>query len=113
GDTPTEARANGCVLDFIPGACRVPPACYDAELEEEFLGLQQWQWFADNESQHELTSEYIKETGGPSPIYVSMEYHRQHCAYTWKKFHRAVLRHVLIDSHIGGYEHTIHCSNAL
>jgi hypothetical protein len=112
GNTSAEALANNCILDFIPGAW-VPRACYDAELEEEFLSLQQWQWYADKESQHELSLEFIRETGGPNPIFVSIEYHRQHCAYTWKKLHRAVVGQVPIDTHIGGYKHTIHCANAL
>jgi hypothetical protein len=112
GNTSAEARANDCILDFIPGAW-VPRACYDAELEKEFLGLQNWQWYADKESQHELSLESIRETGGPNPLFVSMEYHRQHCGYTWRKLHRAVIRDVPIDTHIGGYRHTVHCSDAL
>ncbi|PMD34178.1 hypothetical protein L207DRAFT_468400 [Hyaloscypha variabilis F] len=112
GNTSEEAHANGCVLDFIPGAW-VHPACYDAELEKEFLDLKPWQWFADKEAKQELTLDYIRETGGPNPIFVSMEYHRQHCAFTWKKLHRAVIRQTPIDTHIGQLKHTIHCADKL
>jgi hypothetical protein len=112
GNTTEEARNNGCILDFIPGAW-VHPECYDAELEDEFLKQDDWHWYADAEGQYELSKEYIRETGGPNPIYVSMKYHRQHCAYTWKKLHRALIRQAPIDDHIGGYKHTVHCSKAL
>jgi hypothetical protein len=112
GNTTIEARTNGCILDFIAGAW-VPPACYDSELEAEFLSLSEWHWFADAAGAEELSFEFIKETGGPNPIYVSTEYHRQHCAYTWLKLHRAVILHVPIDTHIGGYLHSRHCSRGL
>jgi hypothetical protein len=112
GNTTAEARANGCILDFIPGAW-VRPACYDAELEAEFLQLQDWKWYADNETQHELSLQYIRQTGGSNPLFVSKEYHKQHCAYTWMKLHRSIIRGVPIDSHIGAYKHTVHCGRAL
>lgn len=112
GNTTAEARANGCILDFIPGAW-VHPACYDAELEAEFLQLQDWKWYADNETQHELSLQYIRQTGGSNPLFVSKEYHRQHCAYTWMKLHRSIIRGVPIDSHIGACKHTVHCGRAL
>jgi hypothetical protein len=112
GNSTGEARAKGCVLDFIAGAW-VHPACHDSELEDEFLSLTEWHWSSDAAGNNELDFLFIKETGGPSTIYVSPEYHRQHCAYTWRKLHRAVILHKPIDTHIGGYSHTRHCSQKL
>lgn len=112
GNSTTEARANGCILDFIAGAW-VHPACYDSELEAEFLSLSDWHWFADAAGTKELSFSFIQETGGPNPIFVSPEYHRQHCVYTWRKLHRAVILHTPIDTHIGSYSHTQHCSKGL
>jgi hypothetical protein len=112
GNTSAEALTNGCVFNFVSGAW-VHPDCHDAELDEEFLQVQNWHWYADAENKHELTRDFIRQTGGPNPIYVSIEYHQQHCAYTWKKLHRAVIQRKPIDSAIGVYRHTDHCTKAL
>ena len=89
------------------------PDCYDDELENEFLQLDDWHWYSDMDGQHELSKDYIRQTGGPNPIHVSMKYLDLHCAYTWRKLHRAVIRQALIDDNIGIYSHTEHCSGAL
>ncbi|KAE9364267.1 hypothetical protein N431DRAFT_298805, partial [Stipitochalara longipes BDJ] len=112
GNSTEEAQRNGCILDFMSEAW-VHPDCYDEELEAEFLGLSDWHWYADQEGEQELTKEFIRRTGGPDPMWVSNQYHEQHCKYTWMKLHRAVIRHKPIDNHIGRYEHTLHCSDAL
>lgn len=106
--------APGCRLYIMSDTrCRVHPACYDAELEAEFFQLQDWKWYADNETRHELSLQYIRQTGGSNPLFVSKQYHRQHCAYTWMKLHRSIIRGVPIDSHMGAYKHTVHCGRAL
>jgi hypothetical protein len=112
GNTSQEALLNGCVLDFIAGAW-VPRECYDAELEEEFLQLRDWHWYADAAGKRELSIAVIRQNGGPNPMFVSIEYHWVHCAYTWKKLHRSKIRQMPIDTHIGNYEHTVHCADGL
>lgn len=112
GNTSEEATKNGCIVDLIPGAW-VHPDCYDKDLEREFLEYGDWHWYADPKGKEEVSEEYMRRTGGPNPVYVSLAYHDTHCAFTWRKLHRAVLRGTPIDSHIGEYEHTEHCSGAL
>jgi len=112
GNSSTEALQNGCVLDLIPGAW-VHPDCYDEDLEREFLDYGDWHWYADPEGKEELSEDDMRRTGGPNPVYVTGEYHDAHCAFTWRKLHRAVLRGTAIDSHIGFFQHTEHCSGAL
>ncbi|KAH8598647.1 hypothetical protein B0O99DRAFT_615592 [Bisporella sp. PMI_857] len=112
GNTSEEAVSNNCILDFIAGAW-VPRECYDAELEEEFLKLRDWHWYADEAGRHEISKDIIKQNGGSNPIFVSIEYHWVHCAYTWKKLHRSRIRHTPIDTHISKYEHTVHCADGL
>jgi hypothetical protein len=112
GNTSEEAHANNCVLDFIAGAW-VPKACWDFELENEFLNLTAWHWYADSGGEQELSIESIREDGGPDPIFVTVEYHWVHCAYTWKKMHRARMMHLPIDTHVGDYAHTVHCADGL
>lgn len=112
GNSSEEAIKNGCVIDFIPGAW-VHPDCYDKDLERDFLEYAGRHWYADPEGKQELSEDFMRQTGGPNPVYVSMKYHDAHCAYTWRKLHRAVLRGTPIDSQIGKYPHTKHCSKAL
>ena len=112
GNSSEEAIKNGCVMDFIPGGW-VHPDCYDKDIEREFLEYADWHWYADPWGNQELSEDFMRQTGGPSPVYVSMEYHDAHCAYTWRKLHRAILRGTPIDSQIGAYQHTEHCSKAL
>ncbi|CZR59459.1 uncharacterized protein PAC_09351 [Phialocephala subalpina] len=106
GNTSEQAIANNCVLDFIAGAW-VPTQCYDPELEAEFFNIKNWHWYADSDGEQELSIESIRKDGGPNPIYVSVEYHWVHCAYTWRKLHRARMLQRPIDTHVGDYEHTV------
>ncbi|KAG9228255.1 hypothetical protein BJ875DRAFT_527822 [Amylocarpus encephaloides] len=112
GNTTATAHAHGCVYDLIPGAW-VPPACFDEELEDEFLALSEWQWFADINQTKEVSLKDLKATGGPNLLYVSTPYHVQHCVFTWKKLHRAIIHQKPIDTQIGRYGHTEHCAMAL
>ena len=112
GNTSEEARSNDCVLDFISRSW-LPRECYDAELANDFLAERPWRWYADKTCETELSKELIERGGGPDPIYVSDEYHHFHCAYMWKKLHRAMTRRTPIDSYIGNYKHTNHCANSL
>lgn len=113
GWTAFEAHALGCVYDFIPGAW-VPKDCYDAELEAEFLALNDWKWYSDEKQHHEISYEDMRANGVTGKyVYQTPQYHDAHCAYTWRKLHRAILGQRKIDSHIGGWEHTVHCSGTM
>lgn len=113
GQSSEAARQNGCVMDFISRAW-VHPDCHDEELEKDFLQPADWRWYSDPDGEHELSEGFIRQTGGPNPLFVTREYHDLHYAYTWRKLHRAVLLGRPIDSHVGDYHHhTIHCSTAL
>lgn len=113
--TAADALARGCVYDIISGAW-VPPACHDPALELDFLAHQPpWQWWADAERTRELSLADMKATGGVhgTGYFVTPEYHDYHCAYTWRKLHRALQAHRWIDSHIGQMSHTNHCSSTI
>jgi hypothetical protein len=112
GNDTASALNAGCVYSFVPGAF-VPPQCHDAELEDEFLHHRDWHWFYDALGQREIPIEEIKATGGPPIMYVPLDYHRVHCAYTWKKLHRAAKYQWPIDAHLWHYEHTRHCADGL
>ncbi|KAE9376384.1 hypothetical protein N431DRAFT_311393, partial [Stipitochalara longipes BDJ] len=112
GNSTSSALENDCILDFIAGAW-VPKPCYDSELEAEFLQLKQWKWYTDADGSRSLSLDSMKNGGGYNPIFVSLDYHWIHCAYTWRKLHRSVISGRPIDTHIGEYEHTKHCADGL
>ena len=112
GHSAEEAHKNGCIYSFVPGAW-IPLRCYDSEVEAEFLGQKEWRWWADNTTQQELSLDSVRSYGAENAIYVTIEYHDYHCAYTWVALHRAMIRHSLIDTHIGNFTHTQHCAKSL
>lgn len=113
--TASDATTRGCVYDIISGSW-VHPECHDAELEAEFLAHQPpWKWWADEQRTQEVSVDELRATGGlnPTGYFVTPEYHDYHCAYTWRKLHRAIEGSGLIDEHIGGMRHTNHCSSTM
>jgi hypothetical protein len=112
GQSAEEAHQNGCIYSFVPGAW-IPLRCYDSKLEAEFLAQKEWRWWVDNTTQQELSLDSVRSYGAQNTIYVTIEYHDYHCAYTWIALHRAVVRHDLIDTHIGNFAHTQHCARLL
>lgn len=36
-----------------------------------------------------------------------------HCAYMWRQMHRAYADRGFIDSHLGSYNHTLHCQKVV
>jgi hypothetical protein len=82
-------------------------------MEREFLAVSDWHWYLDVDSQHEISLEAYKATGGSNPVYVTIDYHTYHCAFTWRKLHRAVNRDTRIDSHLANGVHSDHCAMTL
>ncbi|CZR68287.1 uncharacterized protein PAC_18186 [Phialocephala subalpina] len=113
GSSPAEAKALGCTFDII-SFCWLPTRCYDAELSHTFDELVQWEWYIDhNKTQPVSKSEAL--TGELDGLYVSWEYHVQHCVYMWEKMHRALMGEGkrAVDGYIGVYAHTQHCGKML
>ena len=113
GSSPTEARALGCTFDII-SFCWLPSRCYDAGLSQKFDKLADWEWYLDhNKTQPVAKSDAL--TGELDGLYVSWEYHVQHCVYMWEKMHRAFLGggKRTLDGYIGVFSHTEHCGKML
>jgi hypothetical protein len=113
GTSIAEAKALGCHFDIIT-FCWLPDRCHDPELSKNFDHLSQWQWYRD----HNLTQRVSKDealTGELDGLYVSWEYHIEHCVYMWMKMHRALLGKGkrAVDGYIGPYSHTLHCGKML
>jgi hypothetical protein len=97
GTNANEARDRGCNFDPLTFAW-LPQACYDYNLTAEYLQLQDWQWWREQPdgSRRQLSLINIMQ-GSDETLYVTWEYHRQHCVYLWLKMHRAALAGNPID----------------
>ncbi|KAH8881131.1 hypothetical protein GQ53DRAFT_888837 [Thozetella sp. PMI_491] len=111
GSTPSEAKARGCHFDII-SFCWLHEQCYDAELTRLFDSLAHWEWYYDPNKTQRASREDV-ELGQLTNLYVSEEYHHQHCAIMWLKMHRAIigLGKPAIDSYMGNLDHTKHCAS--
>ncbi len=110
GNTSEEAMRAGCRFDVMSFTWSVPD-CFDEELMEDFLSLD-WTWWLDD-SHTKLANFDDVAAGMHAALYVSWKYHKFHCAYMWKKMHRAILSGRPLDSYIGSVEHTQHCGGIL
>lgn len=112
GNSSDEARARGCVFDLMSW-CWLPPACHDAELSEQFLRENgPWDWYLDLKATLHVDQEEVAK-GNTDLVYVAESYHQIHCAYVWSKMHRAYMGQGAMDSYIGSFNHTKHCSEVL
>ena len=115
GNTPSEARAAGCVFDIVAFSW-LPPRCHDAELGEEFRQLKDWEYYLDR-NRTRLVSLEMALTGEFTGLNTKFEHHLHHCTFLWKKMHRALLSggggKQAIDSVTAAYVHTEHCSKVL
>ena len=89
GETPDQARAAGCVFDIV-STCWLHPRCHDPELAMEFVATVPMKWYLDGDGTRELPLSEMM-TGDHHLPWIVGEYHLQHCAFLWKKMHRAIL----------------------
>lgn len=110
GRTPQEARDSGCVFDLMMSGWVHPP-CYDQELSDEFLRVNNFTFYREREGINTLTEAEAR-LGNYEVIYSHGTFHYQHCAYIWAKQIRANKKSPLVlDSVSRSKEHVEHCYN--
>ena len=107
GKTSEEARRNGCIFDTISFSWLVPE-CYDHELVEEFDKKIHTPFFKDTAGTMQATMDEVRT--GDNSYYVPWEHHLWHCGFLWRKMHKSIMAGTPVDSYIGNYTHTEHCS---
>lgn len=109
GSTPHEARLAGCRWSPMTFAW-YPEACYDAELDQEFLASHEWEWYTTEDllPQERLPRDAVL-AGNIHRAYMSMDYHKLHCMYTVRKLYRAIFGFALSDTYILTIGHLHHC----
>lgn len=110
GRTVQEARDSGCVFDLMMSGWVHPP-CYDKELSDEFLRVNNFTFYKEREGINTLTEAEAR-LGNYDVIYSHGTFHYQHCAYIWAKQVRANKKTPLVlDSVSRSKEHVEHCWN--
>jgi len=111
GHTAEEARKLGCIFDTISFSWLVPE-CYDQQLVEEFDKLPvKFPFYYDPEGTTEAPWEEVVK--GERAMFVPWSHHLWHCGFLWRKMHRALMGGVPVDSYIGNYTHTVHCTQIM
>ncbi len=110
GDSLETAQERGCSFDLISFAWQTPE-CYDTELVAEFSSWSNWTFYADDKFTIPVSQEIARQ-GNRTPLFVKWDYHIVHCTFMWRQMHRAYERG-WIDSHLGNYNHTLHCQRMM
>lgn len=111
GTSADEARSRGCIFE-VTGSSWVTPECYDPVSEQEFLNFKEWHFYRDYNYTEEVSMAEVRQGNG-NGFFVSHGYHQAHCAFLWKKMHRAVNAGRKLDGLIQALSHTTHCAERL
>lgn len=116
GNSTVEARANGCVFDLLNYAW-LPVACVDSEVTAEYRewisSLERGVLFKDPEGQFPIEDEEELSERMELKTYISADAHAAHCAFSFRKLHRAYHNRTPLDITTAGLWHTKHCSSML
>ncbi|KIW58048.1 hypothetical protein PV05_02598 [Exophiala xenobiotica] len=102
----TEARSRGCVYDVMMQDW-VPEPCYDSVLTERYLAQGNYTWYADGDGN--IMSDEEMRKGEHTEAYMSGDYHKDHCIFSWEKLIRAMRNTRPVSQELVSYDHVLHC----
>ncbi|KAG6004544.1 hypothetical protein E4U43_000716 [Claviceps pusilla] len=113
GTTVQEARAKGCVFDYLSYVWVQPP-CYYPHLLAEYNNRTGVKWYTDPSlnDEFQIPDEEIRRGEHPE-VWAPRKFHAMHCAFTVSKIHYALANHEPLDSRANSFEHTKHCQLVL
>jgi len=106
GHSPSEARENGCVYDVMMQDW-VPEPCFDGLLTERYLAEGNYTWYADFEGN--IMSDEEMRKGEHHEAWMTGDYHKAHCIFSWEKLIRAMRNNRAISQELVSYDHVLHC----
>jgi hypothetical protein len=115
GSTIQEARSLGCKFDPMSWIW-VQPACYQADLIDDFLNRTDWHFYLDGNTEFSQQTEVPMEEwvgGDHKVLFADWKYHVVHCTYVWRKMHEAMEKHMPVDNEMMEMHHTKHCGMEL
>ena len=110
GHTASEAKSSGCIFDMMMMEW-LTPSCSDKELLEEFRSIQTLEAFADQNLTEPLDETALSQRTNWS--FISNELHVRHCAFSWRKLHRALENGWEVEEFILSSGHTSHCAKVI
>jgi len=106
GHSPEEARAQGCVYDVMMQDW-VPEPCYDPVLTERYLAEGNYTWYKDGVGT--VMSDEEMRKGEHGDAWMTGNYHKAHCIFSWEKLIRALRNNKGISQELLSYDHVLHC----
>ncbi|OLN94035.1 hypothetical protein CCHL11_03392 [Colletotrichum chlorophyti] len=107
-----EAKAQGCVYDFVLSSW-IHPRCFNGTMYEHYKGLMQWMKFTFwREPAMENKMPFEEAASGEQDGFVWTEgaEHHLHCSYVWDRIRYASKsRPFVLDSLCRDEEHVSHC----
>lgn len=101
-----EAKAKDCVYDVMMQDW-VPAPCYDSVLTEKYLSKGNYTWYADIEGN--VMSDEEMRKGEHHEAWMTGQYHKAHCIFSWEKLIRAMRNNQPISQELMSYDHVLHC----
>ncbi|OLN96882.1 hypothetical protein CCHL11_02353 [Colletotrichum chlorophyti] len=106
-----EAKARGCVYDFILSTW-IHPRCFNEEMHERYLGYIQWRnttfWY-EQERINEVPFD-VAAKGEHDEIYTDGTIHHMHCSYVWDRItYASHFKPKVLDSLCRDPTHVEHC----
>lgn len=113
GSSVEEARAEGCVFDYLSYVWVQPP-CFYPDLLVHYQNRTGVQWYTDPSlgEQYRIPDEEIQRGDHPT-AFAPGKFHAMHCAFTVSKTHFALANRRPIDSRANSFDHTEHCQMIL
>lgn len=114
GDSPEEARANGCKFE-VHNFAWVPPECFDDELVAEWDEDPSWT-FSRTRTSNPVSNPpdlYTREEGNSGDLESAIlpwRQHVAHCAVVVRKYQRAVILDRPMDNWTSSATHMTHCA---
>ncbi|KEF57288.1 uncharacterized protein A1O9_05205 [Exophiala aquamarina CBS 119918] len=106
GHSFEEARAKGCVYDVMMQDW-VPEPCYDPVLTERYLAEGNYTWYKDGDGT--VMSDEEMRKGEHGDAWMTGNYHKAHCIFSWEKLIRALRNNKGISQELLSYDHVLHC----
>ena len=110
GQSTAEAKSLGCRYDILSNHW-IPAPCMDQAAVEEYQSDGSWFGFTDENRTDMIDIATMSEMDF---YYTSERDHIVHCAMLWRKQFRAFYEErIYVDTLIGSFDHTMHCSQFL
>lgn len=109
GASPQEAKAKGCIFDFM-NYHWIRPECYYEEGSKEAEKKGPWTFYRDRNFTELIPGQDAESLSTETVVYTQYSWHVVHCVYALKSVHRAAMTGKWLPEEEASWPHTLHCS---